>query len=68
MIVLSCLSGIAIILLTGIPLSRLLSGAGAGMASGWRSLKQNLVNFLYVEDDAETGSEEHRGCETGRQG
>ncbi len=58
MIVLSCLSGIAIILLTGIPLSRLLSGAGAGMSSGWRSIKQNLVNFLYVEDDAETGSED----------
>ena len=58
MIVLSCLSGIAIILLTGIPLSRLLSGAGACMASGWLSIRQNLVNFLYVEDDAETGSED----------
>jgi S-DNA-T family DNA segregation ATPase FtsK/SpoIIIE len=61
MIVLSCLSGIAIILLTGIPLSRLLSGAGAGMASGWRSLKHNLINFLYVEDDAETGRDENPG-------
>ena len=58
MIVLSCLSGIAIILLTGIPLSRLLSGAGAGMASGWRGLKNNLVNFMYVEDDEETAGED----------
>jgi len=58
MIVLYCLSGIAIILLTGIPLSRLLSGAGNGMASGCHSLKHGLVNFMYVEDDAETVSED----------
>jgi S-DNA-T family DNA segregation ATPase FtsK/SpoIIIE len=58
MIVLSCLSGIAIILLTGIPLSRLLSGAGSGMACGWHSLQHSLVNFMYVEDDAETVSED----------
>ena len=57
-IVLFCLSGIAIILLTGIPLSRLLSGIGVGMASGCRGLKNNLVNFMYVEDDEETGTEE----------
>ena len=60
MIVLSCLAGIAIILLTGIPLSRLLSGAGSGLASGWRSLKYKLVNFMYVEDDSEAGGENTR--------
>jgi S-DNA-T family DNA segregation ATPase FtsK/SpoIIIE len=58
MIVLACLSVIAIILLTGIPLSRLLSGAGAGMVSGCRGLKNNLVNFMYVEEDEEAGSED----------
>ncbi|MGD0621010.1 MAG: DNA translocase FtsK [Thermacetogeniaceae bacterium] len=60
MIVLFCLAGIAIILLTGIPLSRLLSGAGSCLASGWRSLKHNLVNFMYVEDDPEAGGENTR--------
>jgi S-DNA-T family DNA segregation ATPase FtsK/SpoIIIE len=60
LIVLCGLAGIAIILLTGIPLSVLLSGAGTGMVSGWRGLSHRVVNFLYVEDDAETAVQDLR--------
>ncbi len=60
LIVLASFTGIAIIMLTGIPLSRLLSGAGNGMASGWHNLRHNLVNFMYVEDDQEADIENDR--------
>ncbi|MGD0152235.1 MAG: DNA translocase FtsK [Thermacetogeniaceae bacterium] len=50
-IVLISLAGIALILLTGVPLSRLFSGAGNGMICGWRGLKQNLIDFMYVDDE-----------------
>lgn len=50
-IVLASLAGIALILLTGVPLSSLLSGAGRGMAHGWSSLSRGLLNFIFVEEE-----------------
>lgn len=59
-IILVSLSGIALILLTGVPLSSLFAGAGSGMASGWNGLKHNLINFMYVEDEAQPDVENAR--------
>ncbi len=58
-VVMISLAGIALILLTGIPLSRLFSSAGSGMVYGWRGLKQNLIDFMYV-DDEETSDDHAR--------
>jgi S-DNA-T family DNA segregation ATPase FtsK/SpoIIIE len=59
-VVLSSLSCIAIILLAGIPMSMMLSSAGAGIVSGWRSLMRHLMDFLYVNDDSYATSEDDR--------
>lgn len=50
-IVLASLSGIALILLTGLPLSRLLTGVGRSIALGLGGMKRGLLNYLFVEED-----------------